>query len=285
MPKEPSVVKKTVKNLCVFCKENPVLVVPFLFVLFVDLVALFTLYFSPRPPISIIMAPPIRRFWGDQFLHYPMNFLLLPKLFNYSNIVLSTTIGVLMTGILLKWYDILSFSSKRIYFSRDFLVSLKIALKRYLPMVVFFIILYGLTIAFQKYSLKFIMPLLPATTWGKVGYIGLLFMANVVLQSFFAFVFPALIISKVSLFKAFKNNFMLVLKHLNVVFLFVFIPSLLHVFVIVIKYLLPQLMKIFEPEVMLVVLSLSIVVTTIVDFFITSFCGLLYIEYKSEVEK
>ena len=79
-------------------KNNPVVFLPFLIYLFFDLFALLLVFLAPQAPLSIVFAPIIKAFFGEQYLHYPVNFLLLPNLYNTAHIINSAIIGLLMAG-------------------------------------------------------------------------------------------------------------------------------------------------------------------------------------------
>src|SRR5512137_299041 len=72
--------------------------VPFIIFVFTELVLLMLLYVAPRQPFNAVLAPPIRAFWGERFLHYPANFLLLPKLESLLRNYLTVFLGSFLTG-------------------------------------------------------------------------------------------------------------------------------------------------------------------------------------------
>ena len=73
-----------VRRLFQLVRRYPIIVAPFIGVAMFEGFVLAVLFLAPRPPLSMALAPIIRAFWGEQFLHYPTNFLLLPKIFEYS---------------------------------------------------------------------------------------------------------------------------------------------------------------------------------------------------------
>ena len=83
-------------------KKNPTVWLLFIAVGVFDLSALMALFLAPCEPVSYMLAPIIRAFWGDRFLHYPYNFLLLPKLFNHVHFLIATLIGVFVSGLVIK---------------------------------------------------------------------------------------------------------------------------------------------------------------------------------------
>ena len=64
--------------------ENQQIFYPFIIIIFINSLVLEILYFLPRYPLSVFFAPIIRNLWGEEYLHFPMDLVLLPKLFFYA---------------------------------------------------------------------------------------------------------------------------------------------------------------------------------------------------------
>ena len=79
--------------------KNPTIILAFIIVGLFDAFAILILFLAPQEPLSAIFAPPIRKFIGEQFLHYPLNLILIQRLFNYAHIFIVGTIGILMTAL------------------------------------------------------------------------------------------------------------------------------------------------------------------------------------------
>lgn len=67
---------------------HPVIFLPYLIIAFIQLLILEILYFAPRFPLSGFFNPIVRTIWGEEFIHYPNNFVILPKLFQYAQVPL-----------------------------------------------------------------------------------------------------------------------------------------------------------------------------------------------------
>ena len=78
-------------------KTYPVILVPFLIFTLIDLCGLIFVFLIPRAPLYALLGPIVRTFWGEQFLHYPANFLLLPKLASLSRTILSVIFSMLLS--------------------------------------------------------------------------------------------------------------------------------------------------------------------------------------------
>lgn len=130
-PKETSssIIKKVYNTTVNSLKNHPAIFLPFLIFAILEFAALVFFYLTPRMPLRVIFGPIIRTFWGERFLHYPLNFLLLPKLASLSRMVLSVIFSSLLTGmavaIILDIYN-----KKHVKLEAAF----KSALKRYLDL-------------------------------------------------------------------------------------------------------------------------------------------------------
>ena len=53
---------------------------PFFILLRLQLLSLVLIYIAPRQPFVEFFGPPIRKFFGEIYLHYPAHLLLIPRL-------------------------------------------------------------------------------------------------------------------------------------------------------------------------------------------------------------
>jgi len=278
MAKKKSEFLSLIKSLSFVLLKNPLIVTPFIVLAIIDYAALTLIYLAPRAPFSKIMAPPIRRFWGEHFLHYPYNFSLIPKLFNYAHITISFTFGIFLSALFIsliaKKYNS---DSEKV----SFLDMVFTAIRKYIPMVIFFGVFYGLS----QVLFKFTGMVVQKSAIEQSSVMGVQMVANFfwsfLLQVFFAFMFPILIIENVGLFRTFCMNFPAVFRNFKLVFFAVLIPSLLYAGIIVNMLLLPRMVQKYEPEVILVSLSINILLTVVIDLFITGFTSLLYMKIKN----
>src|SRR3990167_8068562 len=65
---------------------HPVILIPFLTLAFIQLLILEILFFFPRYPLSVFFNPIVRTLWGEGFVHFPNNYLILPKLFQNAQV-------------------------------------------------------------------------------------------------------------------------------------------------------------------------------------------------------
>src|SRR3989338_1102249 len=123
-------------------RKNPKILFLFFVIGVLDFVALALLFLAPSPPVSYVLAPIIRTFWGNHFLHYPDNFLLLPKLFGHAHFLISTVIGVFITGLVIKQIEGEYTGEKSSTIS-----SIQLVLKKYISLVIAWLISYGVYVA------------------------------------------------------------------------------------------------------------------------------------------
>src|SRR3989338_6200960 len=90
---------KTWQDTLKIVTRNRNILLPFIIVGLIDVFLLFIIYLAPHPPLSALLGTPIKVFWGERFLHYPFNLLLIPRLFDITHIVSTALSGVLMTGV------------------------------------------------------------------------------------------------------------------------------------------------------------------------------------------
>ncbi|MBI1977868.1 MAG: hypothetical protein HYS55_03865, partial [Candidatus Omnitrophica bacterium] len=196
-------------------RKNPTLIALFLWIGFFDLLALVLLFLAPMPPVSYVLAPIIRTFWSDQFLHYPNNFVLLPKLFSHAHFLISTVLGVFVTGLVIKKIDA-DLKGEKL----STLSAARPVLKYYLSLVIGWLISY----AIFAFTLKGILALLPGSFLIQIGS-G--FVLGVLVQSFVVFLLPAIVLLENGFFKALFVGFQVGIKNLPLTSGLIFIPMVL----------------------------------------------------------
>ena len=188
--------------------KNPVILLPFFIIGLFDVISLILIYLSPQPPFSALFAPPIRAFWGEQFLHYPFNLLLIPRLFSYVHIVTAAIIGVVMSGLVIGMLkDARAGEKPRIL--HNFIY----ALSRYFAILAIWLIMFML--GFLVYKLpSFFIPVNNRAIVQIAFYLS--FLIVVFIEVVFIYAIPAAIIEKKGLISALKrgvlfskNNFLI----------------------------------------------------------------------------
>jgi len=250
-------------------KKNPTVLFLFLILGIFDGIALTILFFAPIPPISNLLAPIIRTFWSDKYLHYPYNFLLLPKLFGHAHFLINTVIGVFVSGLIIKKIEAVNLGQ-----GISTLSAAGDILKKYFSLVLAWLISYG---AFSI-SLKGLLYLLPH------NFIILLtctFLLSLIIQSIFAFLLPSLVIVNRNFFYAFLGGLKVGCQKILLMIGVFFLPMFL-VFALSFTKLYTSLFVKIYPELVLWVLTAGIVITMIVDILITTSATLIFLKARSE---
>ncbi len=115
--------------------KQPRVILPFLLLALLEGLFLYLLFLFPQDPVSKVLAPPIRKFFGEKFLHYPMNFLILPQLFHYVSILLIFFPGILLNAM------VISFLGDAVYGTKRSLgIHIKFCFQKIIPITLFWII-------------------------------------------------------------------------------------------------------------------------------------------------
>ena len=252
-----------------FCilRETPAILFLFTLLAVFDFAALTILFFSHSEPISLLVAPIIRSFWGSRFLHYPDNFLLLPKLFNYAHLVILSTFGILFTGIIIN-----KIKDETEGKSNSILSLIKPVLKCFFPLLIIWAITYFVYSLIVKKILPYFppQPILQLTC----GYI-----LGVLVQAISVYFIPAILILEKGFFSKLKAGLVFGFSHLGLTISIVGIPTFFIVLTSAAKILTPYFVS-FHPEIVLIVLSVGIVVSVMVDMFITTATTLLFLKER-----
>ncbi len=248
-------------------KLNPIIWIPFLLVGIFDFLALTVLYLAPTPPFSYILGPIIERLWSWRYLHYPENFVLLPKLFHHAHNVIISTVGVFVTGLAIKRIELATAEGR----SREKTFSLaQVVSKRYFSLIVAWIFSYILF----TFILKLVLPLVP-----RIGIFQIFatFLFGLILQALFAFFLPAILLLEKGIWK----GFLLGLKNLGYTMLVLLIPMFIMILLSFVKSFMPYFVQGY-PEGVLWVLAVGIVVTLIVDIIVTSATTILFLKVRNQ---
>lgn len=272
---KPGPVKVLAKTFQTF-KKNPGVYLPFAAFALLELIALIVLFLAPRKPLLPLFGPPIRTLWGEQFLHYPVNFLLLPKLASLSRMGLSVIFGSLLSGIAI---------------AKTYKKPGIIALKKYTSL---FLIVFIITILFY-FTINFTGKLL--TKYFTAGHAKLLFLGPriwmgpilftlniiiaVVAQAAFIYAIPELMLSDKKFFHAIFSSLNFCRKNFIITAVLIGIPFIIYIPIIILGSNTALLIDKTFPEIALLICIASIIVSSlIVDPLITISTALLYIDAK-----
>ncbi len=263
------------RRLFAVTKQYPVVVMPFVCIALFDALILILVFLAPRPPFSVILSPVIQAFWGERFLHYPANFLLIPTLFNHTRNVAGFIVGIFFTGIAVSFmYQIERRDTPQ---WED---AVKRTLKRYIRLAV----MWGLTLAVFFMAIKIFKYLTPLIPSRKV-FIGLQFLLNVGIQMVIVVAIPAIIIENRKVSAAIIRSLAVFKYHPVTVFLFVLIPGLLLVPATYLHIRLPLLMNKMFPEIALYIMGLRIVILNVIDLLVTLSAVVLLLMHRKYLDR
>jgi hypothetical protein len=257
------------KQSLIALSQNPTILLLFILIALLDFAALFSLFLSHSWPFSIVLAPIIRTFWDDRYLHYPENFLLLPKVFNHAHVVITALFGVIVSGIVIKKLEAWSQGAKL-----STLAAASPVLKRFFSMMITWVAAY---FAFT-FAVKGILTLVPKDLIPQLlaGYASAL-----VVQSLLMFIFPAVVLGDKGFLKNFASGVIFGLKNLVPTGILIALPVLVLVIYSFFKSMTPILVQNF-PEAVLWVLGGGIFVSMIVDLILTSATTLFYLKARNQ---
>lgn len=263
-----------ISNMKFIFKQYPILFVPFIFILLFDFTILFIIFLSPKYPFSILIAPIIKAFIGEQFLHYPANFLVLPKLFDFTKNVFSFIIGIGITGIAANLiYQANENSKPSLWFG------LKKTLTKYFRLLIIWTITF-LSILCVIFLCKLLDPVINSNEFSYL----LQFLSGNIMQMLFVFAIPSVIIENKKVFFAIVRSFVLCKKYfLYVLFLILFPVTIILPFIFL-ETKIPFFIEKAFPEATLYLIIGKIIATTLVDFIITASAVIVLLKHR-EIEK
>lgn len=260
--------------------SNRIIFLPYISILFIQLLVVEILYFSNRFPLVAFFGPIVRTIWKESFLHYPLNLLLLPEMFQKLQIPLFIFMNSFFVaasiGIIASLNNAKKVNIKNIY--QD-------TLKAYVYLVIAAVLSTGLLLLlFKLYGLVYHRAEIIRSTSGifyiikrivmeGAPYFSL--MGSVFVTTLFAFVAPLIMIEKKKIFAAIFINFKMVFKYFWTVLGIVFIPAFLFIVVLLLRNNLPGDLPF--PEIRLWTLVGSIIVMVVIDAIINTSITTFYL--------
>ncbi len=248
------------------------IVIPFFVIVLLELIGIAALFIAIQPPLVKYITPIVMRFWGQQFLHYPFNLLLLSQLFNYLQIVLAVVIGTFASGLTIS--NVFQYSQTEQF---SYKISFKKTLFKYVNLIiitilVFFAIKFAYSIE-KKVLIKIMMKGqsflgLRREDWSMLFMVFGVIAAGFV-QSLFVFTHTAIMIDNKNFITAIFRNIAFVFKNLFAACVLVIIPLLTYIPVTLLKGNLFELMRRTTPEIVFAVLVLGVFISFFINVLIT----------------
>lgn len=252
--------------------KNPSVLMPFVIIAFLETLALELIYFSTRKPILLFSGPIIKKFFGEPFLHYPANLILLPKILYLMQVVIYIVFGTFLTAITVN-----IFRNIKGGLPVKINALVRNASKRYFALMAFGAVIAVIVFLVQKAdffvflkSMKIVakvLPQLPIKAYDAV-FIVSRFLINMILQALFVLAIPIMIMGKKPLFKSLMQSFYLCVRNFPVIISLIFLPLLIYFPITLIKSFSSQLTVRTFPEIILLVNLTSSLASIFIDCFI-----------------
>ena len=267
-------------------KAQKKLLIPFAIFAGIESIVLTLIFLAPRVPFNAVLGPPIKTFKGEMYLHYPVNFLLIPEASSFFRTIISVLIGSLLAGAAALMIAQV-FEKKAAAFGSAIAGSAKKYFQLFIIILSTAVILHyaykGVTIGLAKYFIAGHKQLFGYTysVWrGPLTIIISIFILLVV-QAFFVYAVPFLMIGKEKLFKAIWRSFVLFSRNIWQTLLIVTLPFLVYIPVIILQYKTAYLIDNVFPELVLIVAYIEILLSSlVVDLFVTMSATLFYLNNK-----
>ncbi|RKY34311.1 MAG: hypothetical protein DRP78_06750, partial [Candidatus Omnitrophota bacterium] len=258
---------------------------PFLFLAICEGLFLSLWYYSPRPIVSIVLAPIIRAFMGEQFLHYPLNFLVLPKLISISRVIIYFGLGLVTLSMTISAVFQLEVDKSVSWFFGNF----NRALRQY-PIFLLWSIIYGLGVLVCYKAPLFFVAKFQVQTNPFPAYLPLLcsFVMLVFVETIFIYLPVTMLIQGKTLLAKVKEALRFSFRFFVSTVFFVFIIRCLKLLMFLLRiYCFKIIEKFFPqlPEFTLIVLSLEIFVFFLANCFLTITAAEFYLLQSQEAKE
>lgn len=290
MKKEKPVYKKifpTLASAITTLFSHKEIMFPYVVICFIQLLSLELINLIHRAPFKTFFAPIVRKLYGEIYLHYPLNFTLLPQLFQYVQIVFYVFVSTFLIGVAIRAVvelesgreDCLKFGSL-----------VKKVLSSYVSLALTgLLVLAVVLLSFKVFDKVYARAVLISATggikfaikaviiYGKPFFYLLL---NAISTALFAYVIPVIIVDKKKIFSAIGMNFQLIFKAPWFTFCVVAIPYLFLVPVLLLKYI--NFLGNEYPEIKFWLLVVDVFVMVAIDAIVYTSLTMFYIMKKGE---
>jgi len=254
-------------------------------VAFVQLFIIEILYFSPRYPLNVFFGPIISKIWSPAYLEYPLNFLLLPKMFQYSQMPIYIFVSSFFIAVAVGIIAAINADQKV-----NIGAIIKKTFSSYVHLIVAAIISFALVaVLFKLFGLVFTRAaqirsttghffMIKSIVMGGAPYFQLLL--SIFATTLFAYVIPAIVIDNKKVFSALMVNFKSLKGAFWFTFFIVLTPSLLFMPILLLRNSIP--LDFFAPELRLMTLVFSVFVMVLIDAIIYTAVTSFYLVKKEE---
>ena len=268
-----SILKSVTKVNFVFLRRYPKVFVPFLIAALANSFILLVLYLIPMSPFNSLLGPTVTEFYGGEYLHYPYNFMLLPRLFsNARNFLINPLIGSLMTAIAVGMVCNYHRGREPAFF-RNF----NKALRRFIHIAGCMVLMVTVSYFLSRAVPYAMTKLFPGVSRSALINSAVTFFVLAGAESFFVYTFIAIMYKRLGLWGALKESFVFSGRLYFITFILVFFCRLIDFGTTLIALRQPYLMDRFIPDVTLLILFFGIIMSVFSDALVYTFSANLYI--------
>ena len=267
--------------------QNPVILYPTIILAFVQFLVLEILYFAPRSPLSIFFGPLISHIWSEDFLHYPLDLILLPKLFYYAQIMVYLFGGALLLAV--TTHIVVTLNNNHRANLRH---SLKEAGRFYLQILfasILSLLLFQMSSSVYSTMIQAVLKIkttnASVVTFQKIflwatPYIQ--FFIGILITTLLIYVVPIIIIEKKKFLKALGLNLNVLFRSFNTSFCVVLLPTLFYLPILVARNNIESLSNATVPEIQIFIIVLGVLVTMAIDLIILTTITTHYLFLKED---
>ena len=248
--------------------QNKEIFFPYCVLIFVQLFVLEILYFMPRWPLVEFFGPIIRKLWSENYLHYPLNFALLPRFFQWAQIPIYILISSFCIAMAINIIGRLN-NARTVKMNSVFKETVGVYVHLIAVAITSFVLV---MLLFKVYELIFNRALLIRSQSGiffffkssiinGAPYFNLLL--SVLANTLLAYCIPIIVIEKKKFFAALILNFKTLFGSFWFTFIVIAIPSLFFVPILLLRNSLEAFSYI--PEITVMALVFSIFITVMID--------------------
>jgi hypothetical protein len=273
----------TVENIC----QNPIILYPTFILGLIQLLILEILYFAPRHPLANFFGPLISRIWSEDFLHYPMDLVLLPKLFYYAQIFVYLFFGGFLLAITANIVATIN-RNHRPHLKQAFRTSshyyVHIFCSSLISLILFQLFSTSYT-AVVNAILRIKSPNLVVIKFQKIFLLAtpyIQFLIGILITTLLVYVIPIIIIEKKRIVEALVLNLNILFKSFGTSFLVVFIPTIFYLPILVARNNIESIINWTLPEVQIFIIMFGVLVTMLIDLVILTTITTHYLFLKKE---
>lgn len=262
------------KNSFQSLKQAQILVLFFGYAI-LQIIILLSLIFFAYPPLSGLYVPMIQKLFGEPALHYPNNYLVLPTLFTWANIILSGLIGILIVGAGTDLFAA-KFTQKQVVIGKGFHDTL--------PKYLFLFIAWFI----ETLMVTFILigaPMLLAKLMPDASEIitqSITTFLAIFISALFAYTTALIILEKKGAFAAVGKSLTLFGKFPIISFLLIALPNIIKMPLELLSSKTQFLIAKFNPEIIGIILGLSIIISIFANYFLVGTVTRFFISLKDK---